>query len=206
MKPDATRQRILSAALEIIGHEGVQRVTIRRIASMAKVNVASLNYHFRSKEALVDEAIQSFFGEISSLFQGLLESGIPVEERLTRFFLAYTDNVIAYPGIFISQINFMIESILHKKKAGKEKDNTLRLAGFKELVQNGIINLRNIIREYTGISNERLLSMKVLQMMTSIAHPILLTDIPRTIIGIDFRDREERLVYILSIIRSTQFV
>ena len=41
-----TKDRILNSTLYIIGKEGFQNVTIRKIAATADVNVASINYYF----------------------------------------------------------------------------------------------------------------------------------------------------------------
>lgn len=55
----AARDRILAAAVELMGEQGdARRVTVRAVAQKAAVGVGLINYHFRTKEALVDEAVQ----------------------------------------------------------------------------------------------------------------------------------------------------
>jgi AcrR family transcriptional regulator len=49
----ATVEYILSAAAELLGHDGLQRVTTNRIAQRAGVAVASLYQYFPNKEAIV---------------------------------------------------------------------------------------------------------------------------------------------------------
>lgn len=48
-----TRSRILDVAEELFGERGLDRVSIRDITREAKVNLASINYHFGSKEDLI---------------------------------------------------------------------------------------------------------------------------------------------------------
>src|SRR5882762_4243581 len=48
-----TRSRILDVAEELFGEQGLDRVSIRDITRMAKVNLAAINYHFGSKEDLI---------------------------------------------------------------------------------------------------------------------------------------------------------
>src|SRR5712671_1945063 len=50
--PD-TRSRILDVAEELFGEQGLDRVSIRDITRMARVNLAAINYHFGSKEDLI---------------------------------------------------------------------------------------------------------------------------------------------------------
>jgi AcrR family transcriptional regulator len=48
-----TRSRILDVAEELFGEQGLDRVSIRDITRVANANLAAINYHFGSKEALV---------------------------------------------------------------------------------------------------------------------------------------------------------
>jgi AcrR family transcriptional regulator len=47
-----TRQRLLEAALDVFGRFGFEGATTRQIAQQAGTNLAAINYHFGSKEAL----------------------------------------------------------------------------------------------------------------------------------------------------------
>jgi len=49
---NATRERILDAALDLFGERGLTGSTVRDIAARAKVNVAAISYHFGGKEEL----------------------------------------------------------------------------------------------------------------------------------------------------------
>jgi AcrR family transcriptional regulator len=54
---DDTRERLLDAVESLIAEQGFQSLTHRTIAGRAKAHVALLNYHFGSKEQLVEEAL-----------------------------------------------------------------------------------------------------------------------------------------------------
>jgi AcrR family transcriptional regulator len=49
---DHARTRLLQAAVEVFGRDGLEGATVRTIASKAGENVAAISYHFGSKEKL----------------------------------------------------------------------------------------------------------------------------------------------------------
>ncbi|MFN7340208.1 MAG: TetR/AcrR family transcriptional regulator [Opitutia bacterium] len=51
----ATRERILSRAGALFARQGLDGLGIRQLAREAKVNIAAVNYHFGSKQALFRE-------------------------------------------------------------------------------------------------------------------------------------------------------
>ena len=58
-----TRERILRAAFELIGREGIAAVSNRRLAQVAGVSLGSLTYHFPSQATLLRESLLLFVGE-----------------------------------------------------------------------------------------------------------------------------------------------
>ena len=59
--------RILHVAIEVFAEHGFRDTTIREICKRANVNVASINYYFRSKEALYTQALSFAFHECQSV-------------------------------------------------------------------------------------------------------------------------------------------
>lgn len=70
---DATRQRLLQAALRLFGQRGYARTTTRALAAEAGVNEVTLFRHFGSKKNLLLAAVALFnqAGPAGSLEQGL---------------------------------------------------------------------------------------------------------------------------------------
>ncbi len=58
MGADLTRKRILDAAEQLFAANGFHRTSLRDITTRAGVNIASVNYHFGSRQALVREVIE----------------------------------------------------------------------------------------------------------------------------------------------------
>jgi AcrR family transcriptional regulator len=53
-----TKQKILDAAQYLFAREGFKGTSLREITGMAGVNIASINYHFGSKEALLKAVLE----------------------------------------------------------------------------------------------------------------------------------------------------
>lgn len=51
---NSTRDRILSTAEQLFAESGIAATSMRSITSVARVNLAAVNYHFGSKDALIE--------------------------------------------------------------------------------------------------------------------------------------------------------
>lgn len=60
--------RLLQVAVEVFAEYGFRAATVREICQRANVNVASVNYYFRSKEALYIKALDFAFAEANKLY------------------------------------------------------------------------------------------------------------------------------------------
>lgn len=58
MSRPGTKERILDAAEQLFAMEGFHKTSLRAITSRARVNLASVNYHFGSKESLMEAVIE----------------------------------------------------------------------------------------------------------------------------------------------------
>lgn len=79
--------RLLHVAIEVFAERGFRATTVREICSRAKVNVASVNYYFRSKEALYSKALALAIQEANQLYPmaAAQDKKLPPEQRLTLF-------------------------------------------------------------------------------------------------------------------------
>jgi AcrR family transcriptional regulator len=64
---DDTRSRLLDAVEALIADHGFKPLTHRTIASRAEAHVALLNYHFGSKEQLIEEALARRAGQLLAM-------------------------------------------------------------------------------------------------------------------------------------------
>lgn len=103
--PVSPRERILSAVIDCIEQDGINNLTTRSIARLAGMNIASINYYFRSKEALVAEALQMalnhMLGDIQSLVEDRQHSLMDI---LGDVFLYLIDGTVRFPGISMANL------------------------------------------------------------------------------------------------------
>ena len=62
----STKDRILGAAEELFAQFGFAGTSLRQVTSRADVNIAAVNYHFGSKENLVNEVFRRRMDEMSA--------------------------------------------------------------------------------------------------------------------------------------------
>ena len=62
----STKERILGAAEELFAQQGFSGTSLRQVTSRAEVNIAAVNYHFGSKENLVNEVFRRRMDDMSA--------------------------------------------------------------------------------------------------------------------------------------------
>src|ERR1700744_5879846 len=95
---DSTEKKIQDAARKIFTKKGFLATTIRDIAAEADINVASVNYYFRSKEKLfefiMDETIGSLFNRIEPV---LNNESMGADEKIELCVGFYIDHILKNP-------------------------------------------------------------------------------------------------------------
>src|SRR5690606_21016003 len=75
----STKDRILSAAEELFAQHGFAGTSLRQVTSLAAVNIAAVNYHFGSKENLINEVVRRRMDVMSA--QRLQQLGAAVRDH-----------------------------------------------------------------------------------------------------------------------------
>lgn len=87
---EEVRTRILDAARELFANEGVESVTMRRIADRIEYSPTAIYFHFRDKEALLAELCDCDFRAFAHGFTLIAQIPDPVE-RLRAAGRAYVE-------------------------------------------------------------------------------------------------------------------
>lgn len=69
-----TKDRILGAAESLFAQQGFAGTSLREVTSRADVNIAAVNYHFGSKENLINEVFRRRLDELSDRRLGALQT------------------------------------------------------------------------------------------------------------------------------------
>jgi len=72
----STKDRILGAAEELFAQFGFAGTSLRQVTSRADVNIAAVNYHFGSKENLVNEVFRRRMDEMSAQRLAALKTAV----------------------------------------------------------------------------------------------------------------------------------
>lgn len=89
LTPLDTKTRILNAAEKLFGMNGFDATSLRDITAEAQVNLAAVNYHFQSKDSLIDAVIERRILPISQRRLSMLDAAghPPSVEQIVEAFL-----------------------------------------------------------------------------------------------------------------------
>lgn len=106
VKDASAEEKIKEAARKLFTQKGFDAVKTRDIAEEAGLNLALLNYYFRSKQKLFDlimiENMQQF---VQTIVLRISESNISVTEKVEKVVEAYIDMISANPYLPIFVMN-----------------------------------------------------------------------------------------------------
>jgi AcrR family transcriptional regulator len=89
------RERILASAVERIARDGIDEARIARIAMDAGVSTSLVHYHFETREALLEQALEYSFELAGDVRIGEGEGAAPDH---THRLAAMVDQCLPYPG------------------------------------------------------------------------------------------------------------
>lgn len=180
-----TKEKIIRVVMDIIAEEGFQNLTIRKIAARAGVNVAAINYHFGSKDAVINEALKTVTDQLKNTFEFLKTRNESGETRLALFINNYTDIMSEYPDI--------IKNVIYHQIHNKQLDEQVEYVTF--LRTEGIELIKHTIEQIRPELNEHILYLKTLHLVSSISFPILMGEQVKEIMGVDLFNREIRQIH-----------
>lgn len=85
--PEATRQALIESGLRLFGDKGFAATSTREIAGAARANIASIAYHFGSKDGLRKAIAESIAGALRGLIDSAFEQAgkgldeVPADKR-----------------------------------------------------------------------------------------------------------------------------
>jgi AcrR family transcriptional regulator len=130
----SAEQKIITAARKLFTQKGFDAVKTRDIAKEAGINIALLNYYFRSKEKLFEiimqENMQEFFMSINQLIN---DEKTEVKHKIDLLVNKYIDILSANP-----QLPLFVMSNMRNNPQRGELQNKFRESYFMKQVQEEI--------------------------------------------------------------------
>lgn len=177
----STKDAIIKATLRLIEKEGFKEVTIRKIAKLADVNVALINYHFGSKDQLLNEVIRIFVDSLKDSFTIFDDLSLTPKERIKAFLLQYLRAFRQYP--FIGRRIIQEDPVLFNSQM--EYMEFLRAIGLKKF--------QKAIQEISGEQNPRKLTIMTAHLMGATFSPTLVEPLYEKVTGNTFDDIETQV-------------
>ena len=119
----STEEKIKDAAQKVFLKKGYAATRTRDIAEEAGINLALLNYYFRSKEKLFDlimlEKLEKFFGAIAPV---LNNAGASLDQKIILFSSNYIDLLTTNPELplfILSEVRHNPDRFAHKLPVAK---------------------------------------------------------------------------------------
>ncbi|TVR41253.1 MAG: TetR/AcrR family transcriptional regulator [Bacteroidia bacterium] len=106
-----TEKKIFDAATELFLEKGVDRTSVREIANKAEINLALMNYYFRSKENLFDTIFSSLVKKNSEELIRILNSDLELFEKIEQYVEVYIEMLSENPLL----VSFVM-AILHRSR------------------------------------------------------------------------------------------
>ncbi len=139
---DDTEKKILDAAEDVFVQKGLAGARMQEIADKAGINKSLLHYYYRSKEKLFGFVFRVAFKRIIPQIEGIINSDMPLFEKIHLFTSKYIDVIVKHPFIplfVISELNKNPEGLVDViKSTGIKPDNFLKQVN--ENIENGTIN------------------------------------------------------------------
>ena len=188
-----TKEKILSATIELYGIKG--DITVREICEKAGVNVASVNYHFGSKDNLLKE-VEKHYSRLLFNIQNkiIMDRKKEPREKLIDWADALMKFVLDYPALIMLVTNLVLQD---KSYNPEIIDKFLGSIESKK-------NIQNIIYSLTNIDDKEILNFKYIQLFSGVIGPIVFQMIPNikdtNKVFMDLNNEEERKRYIENLV------
>jgi len=95
------RRSLMTEAIGIIHDDGIEALSLRKLAVRVGVSQTAIYHHFKDKQALLGalgiEGIQQFGEQVSTVFQ---DESLSMEQRFEAFVMAYMRFAIANPELY----------------------------------------------------------------------------------------------------------
>ena len=182
------KEKILRETVRLMKTEGIDAITVRRIAAAARVNVGAINYYFDSKENLIDQAAAELVEQLRTFFSILDDTSISARERLRGFLVVFLRNHLSCAEPF----RRVLSKIRCKPPAGHER--------FARIQPQLLNKLQETIAEITGEQDRQKLFLISIQLVCAAMFPNIILSQARAMPDAELPGPEEQIDTLLQFI------
>lgn len=189
MTTDTVELKIIEAAIDCIEAFGLKGATNRRIAEKAGVNLAAINYYFRSKENLIDKVMETTLNNAFDWEDIQALPGNTAEERCIAVFEELIEGGCKYPGISRAHFYDLVNDGDYESPIAKRYS-----AFMKRLVE-------DLYQRGTYLNREQL-GLACSQIASACLMAILAPKLNDASLGINFFNPETRHEFVTSLVKK----
>ncbi|MCK5051778.1 MAG: TetR/AcrR family transcriptional regulator [Candidatus Cloacimonetes bacterium] len=191
MGKEEVKHKIIQTTIECIEQEGIHGATIRKIAHMAGVNVAAINYHFGSKEQLFEIVMNATLNE------------------------SFVQNINDYEGMWQNDTRKALQHFLEDTLEGAVNYPNLTKAHFDETFNksnydtNTLYRLNKFLLEFHSLTNDVLRSeddvknrIAVAQLFSAFLMIGMMPDLFSEFLNFDLKDKENQKVFVETLLEN----
>lgn len=174
-KAQDAKEKIIKATTELIQESrgNAVEITTRAIAERANTGIGLINYHFQTKDNLVEVCVQQIIGEVISHFKPDVSQNVSGKE--------YLKCIVKMVADFLAENQAVAQiSILGDYKAPKILDNTMKT----------VMGFCLSLKEYDIPNRDKTVLMFTLTSVLQAA--FLRRELSGELFGYDFNDKSQR--------------
>jgi len=160
-RAEATRRRILAAAIHEFSAHGIAGARTEAIAHAARVNKALLFYYFKNKQGVYAAAFEQVANQVALRAKTVLDAEASPGERLLRTALEHFDRILTNPEV---------QTLMEQEMVRFRRGESALLTMMAERAQRPLFRrLREVIEE--GVRSGELCDLDWLQVLCAAVGP-----------------------------------
>lgn len=187
MTTDTVELKIIEAAIDCIEEFGLKGATNRRIAEKAGVNLAAINYYFRSKENLIEKVMETTLNNAFDWEDIQALPGNTAKERCIAVFEDLIEGGCNYPGISRAHFYDLLANGNYDSQMAKKYTVFMK-------------NLNEDLFQRGTILNREQLALACSQIASACLMAILAPKLNQDSLGIDFCNPETRRQFVANLV------
>ncbi|MEA2104239.1 MAG: TetR/AcrR family transcriptional regulator, partial [Candidatus Cloacimonadota bacterium] len=185
----STKEKLVFAMITCIEKYGLKNITTRKIAAEARINVAAINYHFGSKDNLLNIALEQTLNEafVNNVEEHFTDKA--TYKAFLEFFEETFTGIINYPNITNAHLD---------NHSSPKKDQNNIANKFNNFLTDLLVKGNKNLKAQSEIEKK----MSVVQILSAIIFPSLKPHLFESFLEMDFKNPQNVQMYINNLLEK----